>query len=89
MHHRRFGTTAFLPTLITDSADKMKAAIDAVQQAIDTEPSVIGIHLEGPFLSPEKPGVHAPQYIRRPTADDLTLLKAARKVRLSPVVTRA
>ena len=77
--HHRFGTTAFLPTLITDTVEKMKVAIGAVQQAIDSEPSVLGIHLEGPFLSPEKPGVHAPRYIRRPTAEELTLLKAPRK----------
>src|SRR5215213_4191800 len=57
--HRRFGTTSLLPTFITDSTNKMKAAWDAVQQLADVEPGVIGIHFEGPFLSPEKPGVHS------------------------------
>jgi N-acetylglucosamine-6-phosphate deacetylase len=76
--HRRFGTTALLPTLITDAPEKTKAALAAVQQVIDSEPSVLGIHLEGPFLSPEKPGVHAVRYIRVPTAEDTDALTASR-----------
>jgi N-acetylglucosamine-6-phosphate deacetylase len=76
--HRSFGTTAFLPTLISDGPDKTKAALEAVQQSITPESSVIGIHLEGPFLSPDKPGVHALQHIRKPTAADLALLTGGR-----------
>ena len=52
--HRRFGTTALLPTLISDSPAKMKAAVAAVDALSDVEPGVLGIHLEGPFLSSEK-----------------------------------
>ncbi len=77
--HRRFGTTALLPTLISDSPEKMAAALAAVNELAGVEPSVIGIHLEGPFLSPEKAGVHAPRYIRRPTARDLDLILAPRR----------
>jgi N-acetylglucosamine-6-phosphate deacetylase len=69
--HRRFGTTAFLPTLISDTADKMRVALLAVQELAAGNPSVLGIHLEGPFLSPEKPGVHDPALFR--TADDRDL----------------
>src|SRR5437764_4687931 len=58
--HRRFGTTALLPTLITDTAEKMRAARAAVIAAMPREPGVLGIHFEGPFLSPERPGVHDP-----------------------------
>ena len=50
--HRRFGTTALLPTLISDTPDKMRAALEAAEQAARTNPGVLGIHLEGPFLSP-------------------------------------
>ena len=57
--HRRFGTTGFLPTLITDSEAVMVQAIDAVQQALtDAVPGVLGIHLEGPFLGAARRGVH-------------------------------
>lgn len=77
--HRRFGTTALLPTLISDSPAKMKAAVAAVDELSAVEPGVLGIHLEGPFLSPEKTGVHAPGQIRRPTANDLDLITAPRR----------
>ena len=77
--HRRFGTTALLPTLISDSPAKMNSAVAAVEELSDIEPGVLGIHLEGPFLSPEKAGVHAPRHLRRPTADDLDLITARRR----------
>ena len=77
--HRQFGTTSLLPTLISDSADKMAAACDAVERLVDIEPSILGIHLEGPFLSPEKPGVHDPRALRQPSAADLALLIAPRR----------
>ena len=76
--HRKFGTTSLLPTLISDSADKMAAACKAVESLVGIEPGILGIHLEGPFLSPEKPGVHDPRALRRPSAEDLALLTAPR-----------
>jgi N-acetylglucosamine-6-phosphate deacetylase len=77
--HRRFGTTAMLPTLISDTHDKMAAAINAVQAVIDAEPGVLGIHLEGPYLSRGKPGVHDPAMLRKPDEPDRALLTARRK----------
>lgn len=57
--HAKFGTTGFLPTLISDSLDVVKAAIVAVDAAIEQGvPGVLGIHLEGPFLNATKKGVH-------------------------------
>jgi N-acetylglucosamine-6-phosphate deacetylase len=57
--HRRFGTTGLLPTLISDDFSVIERAIDAVDDAIDTGvPGVIGIHIEGPFLSRARRGIH-------------------------------
>lgn len=57
--HRRFGTTGFLPTLISDTPANMARAIDAVREAIDEGvPGVLGIHLEGPYLAPARRGIH-------------------------------
>jgi N-acetylglucosamine-6-phosphate deacetylase len=74
--HRKFGTTGLLPTLITDSAEKMRLALEAADIAVDREPGVLGVHLEGPYLSPEKPGVHDRRHIRPPGPDDLVMLTA-------------
>jgi N-acetylglucosamine-6-phosphate deacetylase len=77
--HRKFGTTTLLPTLITDTPEKMRTAIAAVQELVDVDPAILGIHLEGPFLSSERPGVHEQRYIRVPTADDGAMLTAPRR----------
>jgi N-acetylglucosamine-6-phosphate deacetylase len=77
--HRKFGTTSLLPTLISDSPEKMAAACDAVEHLVGAEPGILGIHLEGPFLSPEKPGVHDPRALRQPSQEDLKLLTAPRQ----------
>jgi N-acetylglucosamine-6-phosphate deacetylase len=76
--HRRFGTTALLPTLISDTPAKMRAALAAADQAARTHPGILGIHLEGPFLSPGKPGVHDPAMLRVPDAADADLIAAPR-----------
>ena len=77
--HRRFGTTALLPTLISDAPAKTKTALEAVEASLDTEPGVLGIHLEGPFLSPAKAGIHDPRAIREPTPEDERTLCRPRK----------
>jgi len=57
--HAKFGTTSFLPTLISDDLEKVAQAIDAVDAAIGAGvPGVLGIHLEGPFLNASRKGVH-------------------------------
>jgi N-acetylglucosamine-6-phosphate deacetylase len=67
--HRRYGTTACLPTLITDTREQMKHAIEAAQQAAGSD-GVLGLHLEGPFLSPQRPGVHRPDMIAAAIDED-------------------
>jgi N-acetylglucosamine-6-phosphate deacetylase len=82
--HRRFGTTGFLPTLISDRVEVMRAALAAVEQALaEGVPGVLGIHLEGPYLAPARKGVHDPKYFHAPGSDELALLCAPhRGVRL-------
>lgn len=56
--HRRFGTTGFLPTLISDDLDVVVRAVRAVQTAIEIGvPGVLGIHIEGPYLNAARKGV--------------------------------
>ena len=76
--HRRRGTTGLLPTLISDSAEKMRLALQAVNAAVGSEPGILGLHLEGPYLSPEKPGVHDRRQLRHPSPDELAMLTAPR-----------
>ncbi len=78
--HRRFGTTGFLPTLISDTIDKMGAAIAATDLAIALAvPGVLGIHLEGPFISRERKGVHAEKYLHAPNADELRVAESLQR----------
>ncbi|GAA0900784.1 N-acetylglucosamine-6-phosphate deacetylase [Rothia nasimurium] len=73
--HAKFGTTGFLPTLISDDATVMAKAIDAVNEAVaQGVPGVLGIHLEGPFIAPERKGVHDPKKFRIANADDIAMV---------------
>jgi N-acetylglucosamine-6-phosphate deacetylase len=73
--HRRFGTTGFLPTLISDDLHVVENAIAAVQAAIDAgTPGVLGIHIEGPFLNAERKGVHNAAKLRDLDETGLQLL---------------
>jgi len=57
--HRRFGTTGLLPTLISDDLSVVERGIAAVEEAIETGvPGILGIHIEGPFLSRARRGIH-------------------------------
>ena len=75
--HRRFGTTGFLPTLISEDLDVVARAIAAVQGAIQAGvPGVLGIHIEGPFLSVARKGVHDPAKFRELDASAVGLLSS-------------
>lgn len=72
--HRPLGTTAILPTFITDSRDKTLRAIASAHAAAGEE-GVIGLHLEGPFINPSRAGVHARGHIVQARAGDLKWLR--------------
>ena len=77
--HRRFGTTGFLPTLISDSPEHMAEAVAATAAALAARvPGVLGIHLEGPFLNPERKGVHDPRFMRPMEEADVALVTSLR-----------
>jgi N-acetylglucosamine-6-phosphate deacetylase len=90
--HRRFGTTGFLPTLISADLDVVARAIAAVRSAIQARvPGVLGLHIEGPYLSAARKGVHDPAKLRELDASALGLLTSLREgrtlVTLAPEVT--
>jgi N-acetylglucosamine-6-phosphate deacetylase len=90
--HRKFGTTGFLPTLISDDLEVMARAVAAVDAAIaEGVPGVLGIHLEGPFLARARKGVHNAEKFRRIDDDAVALLTALKRgrtlVTLAPEMT--
>ncbi|TGV24236.1 N-acetylglucosamine-6-phosphate deacetylase [Mesorhizobium sp. M4B.F.Ca.ET.143.01.1.1] len=78
--HASFGTTALLPTLITDTPAITAAAVAAGAAAARQKvPGFLGLHLEGPHLSVARKGAHDPALIRPMTDADQAALIAARK----------
>ena len=78
--HARFGTTALLPTLITDTPEVTEEAIAAGLAARAAGvPGFLGLHLEGPHLSIARKGAHDPALIRPMEEADLERTVAARK----------
>jgi N-acetylglucosamine-6-phosphate deacetylase len=90
--HRRFGTTGFLPTLISDDLDVVAQAIAAVRTAMASGmPGILGIHIEGPFLNRTRRGVHDARHLRPLIPDIVPLLCSLRTgktlVTLAPEMT--
>lgn len=92
--HRRYGTTGFLPTLISDDYAVMRRAVAAVDEALAAgAPGVLGIHLEGPFLNVLKKGTHDAGKIRALDEEGLAILRSLKRgktlVTLAPERTTA
>ena len=75
--HARLGTTAILPTLFSSDIASRYCAIDAARQAIEERvPGIVGLHLEGPFLSPTRRGIHPARMITTPSDTDMAQICA-------------
>ena len=67
------GCTSFLATTWTDTRERIRAALQNVAQHIGAQPNgatVLGAHLEGPYLNPEKCGAQNAEHIRRAQRDE-------------------
>ncbi len=81
----RHGVTGFLPTTITAPQEALLAAVEAVAGFMEADPPgarALGVHLEGPYISPRYPGAQPVEHIRRPDPRELAALAAAGPVRL-------
>lgn len=79
--HRASGTTAFMPTVISDTRQVQRQAVTAVRAAIASgNKGVLGIHLEGPYFAELKRGAHSAQMIRPATDEDITWLSSVQDI---------
>lgn len=82
------GVTSYLPTLVTSPSPLYAAAFAAFRQArFSPGAQALGLHLEGPFLSPQRPGAHRPDLIaaaRWPLLETLGEAELVRLVTLAP-----
>ena len=63
--HARHGTTTTFASLVTASMDDLVAQLGVLADLVE-DGHLAGVHLEGPFLSPEQPGAHEPTLLRAP-----------------------
>jgi N-acetylmuramic acid 6-phosphate etherase/N-acetylglucosamine-6-phosphate deacetylase len=75
------GVTALLPTVITAPMADLHRAAAGILAAMARHPAILGLHLEGPFLSPEKPGAHRPDWLQTPSPAALDALLASPALR--------
>ncbi len=64
--HNKYGTQYMFPTLITAPHEKIIKAIEVIREEMQINPGVLGMHLEGPFLNPDRKGGHDLSLIRKP-----------------------
>ena len=77
------GATSYLPTLISSPESLYEDALKELDQTTEDPGSgaeILGVHLEGPFINPEKRGAHAASHVRLPNAELLDRLLERGKV---------
>lgn len=77
--HHAHGTTRSVISLVANPISALESSLATIAGLVDSDPLVLGSHLEGPYLSPERPGAHNPEFLRDPQPAELDrLLDAAR-----------
>ena len=83
--HAAHGTTGLLATTITQSRNKIDAALENVRE--NQRPMILGVHLEGPYISPEKPGAQPREFVRDYDAEEFASwlgFDVIRRITLAP-----
>ena len=69
------GIVAFFPTLVTDSIANINKQVSIIKEASKKNPRILGIHLEGIFINPEKKGIHNPEHFMSLTVENYKLIE--------------
>ncbi len=80
--HRAHGTTRSVISLVANPPHVLAASLDAIARLAADDPTVLGAHLEGPFLAPARQGAHNPDFLGVPTRHVLKQLLEASEGRL-------
>ncbi|PSL19765.1 N-acetylglucosamine-6-phosphate deacetylase [Shimia abyssi] len=86
--HRACGTVAILPTVITDEADVLARAAEAVL-AVRGQAGIIGLHIEGPHISQTRRGTHAARFVRPMEQATLDIVAGLRSADVPVMLTLA
>ena len=75
----KYGIGGIFPTLVTDSVENIKRATSVIKEAASRQTTgmakILGIHLEGIFINPEKKGIHNPAHFMLPTIENYKLVE--------------
>ena len=72
--HRRHGTTRAVLSLVANPMPFLARSLDTVRELMSNDPLVLGVHLEGPFLSPHNHGAHQPHHLVDPSPKNVAAL---------------
>ena len=86
--HKRFGTGAILPTVITDAPGVVEAAADAEIKAHGRD-GIMALHMEGPHISVARKGSHGATHIRPLDAHTFSVVEGVRRARVPVLITLA